>query len=149
MTLKINKSHAVEDLNSSEDEQWAGVAAGKLPVIGYVKSSFPCNLVLYSLKTESAFHLWRFGSSIIKFKSCLKNSANKAVVLLREGIIQVMNLKTLNQEVVIPLHFIQQNLFTKPKAELDLQLITESLPKNFDVGPHLYCYIFNQLNRED
>lgn len=86
LSLKINKLNA-EEMNSSEDEQWAGVAAGKLPVIGYVKSQHPCNLTIYSLKKESAIHIWRFGSSIVKVKSSTSLHSNKAIVLLREGII--------------------------------------------------------------
>lgn len=28
-------------------------------------------------------------------------------------------------------------------------MVINSLPKNFDIGPHFYAYIFNQINRED
>jgi len=28
-------------------------------------------------------------------------------------------------------------------------LIRMSLPKLFDLGPWLYCYVFNQINQED
>jgi hypothetical protein len=60
-----------------------------------------------------------------------------------------MNLKTMSQEVVIPLHFIQQNLLLKPREEIDIPLIASSLPKLFDSGSHFYCYVYNQINQED
>lgn len=142
MSLKINK----DELNSSNDSQYGGVCENKTPVIGYVKSSFPSNLVVYSLKTETAIHIWRFGSPILKFKTSLKNTANKVIVLLREGLLQVMNLKSMNQEVAIPLHFIQSNLLNKPRDEIDIALITSSLPKLFDSCSNFFCYSFNQMN---
>ena len=85
LTLKINKN--LEEVNSSDDSNYGGVYEGHLPIIGYVKSTYPCNLVIYSLKTETPIHVWRFGSSIIKFESCIKNPSNKAIVLLREGLL--------------------------------------------------------------
>jgi hypothetical protein len=85
MSLKINKQ--LDDFNSSDDSLYGGVCENKLPVIGFVKSTFPCNLVIYSLKMENALHIWRFASPILKFKSSLKNTSNKAIVMLREGII--------------------------------------------------------------
>ena len=92
LSLKVNKK---QDANSSDDSNYGGVCEGHLPVVGYVKSTYPCNLVIYSLKSETAVHVWRFGSSIIKFKTPTKNLQNKAVVLLREGLIQIVNLKTM------------------------------------------------------
>ena len=77
----------MDEINSSDDSQYGGVYEGHLPILGFVKSSHPCNLTVYSLKTETAIHVWRFGSPIIKFKSSIKNPSNKAVVLLREGLL--------------------------------------------------------------
>ena len=117
-----------------------------MPILGFVKSSHPCNLTVYSLKTETAIHVWRFGSPIIKFKSSIKNPSNKAVVLLREGLLQVINLKSMSQEVIIPTHFIQSNLLNKPRTEIDLNLVSNNLPKNFDCCLTLYAYIHKQIN---
>lgn len=60
-----------------------------------------------------------------------------------------MNLKSMNQEVAIPLHFIQSNLLNKPRDEIDIGLITTSLPKLFDSCSNFFCYSFNQINQED
>lgn len=98
LSLKIDrkdKNGQLEDTNTSDDSSYGGVCEGQLPVVGFVQSTQPCNLVVYSLKSETSIHIWRFGSSILKFKSSLKNTSNKVVVLLREGILQVMSLKTM------------------------------------------------------
>ena len=55
----------------------------------------------------------------------------------------------MNQEVAIPLHFIQSNLLNKPRDEIDIGLITTSLPKLFDSCSNFFCYSFNQINQED
>jgi len=66
MELKINKNE-FEEINSSDDSNYGGACDGHLPIIGIVKSSYPSDLTVYSLKSESAIHVWRFGSPIIKF----------------------------------------------------------------------------------
>lgn len=104
---------------------------------------------MYSLKSESAIHVWRFGSPLLKFKTSIKNPSNKVIVLLSEGQLQVINLKSMSQEVVIPTHFIQSNLLAKPREELDLELVVSDLPKNFDTCANFYCYVHSQLNQED
>ena len=83
MTLKLAK----EEVNTSDDSSQGLLHEHKLPLLGYVKTTSACNLVVYSLKTETARHIWRFGSPIIKFKSCDNNRTNKAAVMLEEGVI--------------------------------------------------------------
>lgn len=89
LQLKVVKKEKGDDTlgSSSDDSQYGGVCEGQLPVVGYIKRPDPCNLIIYSLKHETAIHVLRFRSAIIKFQSSLSCTNNKAIVLLREGLL--------------------------------------------------------------
>lgn len=92
--------------DQSSDDSVGGAYDGQLPIIGMIKSTSGCMMTIYSLKSETALTVWRFASKILKFQTQLSNPSNKAIILLSEGIIQVINLKTMSCEVNLPTYFI-------------------------------------------
>ena len=137
-----------EEMTSSDDSNYGGVFEGQLPIIGYIKSCQPNDLILYSLKIESAIHIQKFGSAIMKFETSLPNVSNKLIVLLREGVLKIISLKTMSAEVNIPTHYILPQLLSLKKS-YDLSFITSNLPKYSSMSSNLYCYVHNSLNQED
>ena len=70
------------------------------------------------------------------------------IVLLREGVLKIISLKTMSAEVNIPTHYILPQLLSLKKS-YDLSFITSNLPKDFSMSSNLYCYVHNSLNQED
>lgn len=72
-------------VNTSDDSEYGGVYEGHLPIIGYIKATEPCVVVVYSLKNETAINVWRFSYAVLKFQTNISNPENKAVVLMADG----------------------------------------------------------------
>lgn len=79
---------------------------GHLPIIGFIKSTEPCILTIYSLKNETAVSILRFGFAILKFQTNIVNPENKGIVLLSDGTIHTVNLKNMAIEVSLQTYFI-------------------------------------------
>ena len=93
-------------------------------------------------------YIQKFGSDIMKFETSLPNTSNKMIVLLREGILKVISLKSMSAEVNIPTHYILPQLFGL-KQTYDLSFISANLPKDFSMSSNFYCYVHTSLNQED
>ena len=62
-SIKKAKSDSDDEfMNSSDDSSYGGVYDGHLPIIGLIKSNSSSILTVYSLKNETAIHVWRFAS---------------------------------------------------------------------------------------
>ena len=117
--------------------------------------------MIYSLKNETAVHIWRFGSAILKFQTSISNPQNKAIVLLSDGIIQSINLKSMSTEVSLPTYFINSDQILQRRAQSNLSAqlgladrhllvqLASSLPKYFDMSSDCYAYIFSSINQPD
>lgn len=110
---KISFDSNSSGMNTSDDSSYAGVYENHLPLIGYVRATSPSILAIYSLKNQTAINVWRFGSSILKFSTNIHNPNNKAIVLLSEGLIQIVNLKSMSTEVSLPTYFICKEIKEK------------------------------------
>jgi transcriptional regulator NrdR family protein len=132
--------------DQQSDDSSGGAYESHLPIIGMIKSTSTCVMTIYSLKNETALTVWRFASTILMFQSSVINPSNKAVVLLSEGIIQVINLKTMQSEVSLPTYYIQSH---QMQSQDLTQLLIANLPKQMDVSSSSYAYVHKEINKED
>lgn len=141
-------------INTSQDSEYGGVYEGHVPIIGYIKATEPCILTVYSLKNETAVSILRFGYAILKFQTNIVNPENKGIVLLSDGTIHTINLKSMSIEVSLQTFFIDSDKILRHSmsggasyAERNMLMqLAQSLPKYFDMSSDCYAYIYNSIN---